>query len=32
MHGEKVLTDEGIMGTDDFVEGMLGEADHRVRR
>jgi REP element-mobilizing transposase RayT len=30
--GEKVLTDERILGTDDFVEGMLGEADRRVRR
>ena len=32
MNGEKALTDEGILGTDDFVEGMLGDADRRARR
>jgi putative transposase len=30
--GEKVLADERILGTDDFVERMLGEADQRARR
>jgi len=30
--GEKVLADERILGTDDFVERMLGEADHLARR
>jgi DNA-binding MarR family transcriptional regulator len=29
---EKVLTDERILGTDDFVERVLGEADERSRR
>ncbi len=29
---EKVLTDERILGTDDFVERVLGEADQRARR
>ena len=28
----KVLTDERVLGTDDFVERVLGEADHRARR
>ena len=32
MNIEKVLTDERIFGTDDFAEGMLGEADRRARR
>ncbi len=30
--GEKVLTDERILGTDDFVEGVLGDADRRTRQ
>ena len=30
--GEKVLTDERILGTDDFVERVLGEADQRAQR
>jgi len=30
--GEKVLTDERILGTDDFVERVLGEAENRARR
>jgi len=30
--GEKVLTDERILGTDDFVERVLGEAETRARR
>ena len=29
--GERVLTDERILGTDDFVGRVLGEADHRTR-
>ena len=29
---EKVLTDERILGRDDFVEKVLGEADERARR
>ena len=29
--GERVLTDERILGTDDFVGRVLGEADHRSR-
>ncbi len=29
--GEKVLTDERILGTDDFVERVLGEAETRAR-
>ena len=28
--GDKVLTDERILGTDDFVERMLGETDRNV--
>jgi putative transposase len=32
MNGEKALTDERISGTDDFVEGVLGEADRWPRR
>jgi REP element-mobilizing transposase RayT len=31
-YGEKVLTDERILGTDDFVERILGEADQRAQR
>ena len=30
--GQEVLTDERILGTDDFVERMLGEADPKARR
>jgi hypothetical protein len=30
--GGKVLTDERILGTDDFVERVLGEADHSAKR
>jgi REP element-mobilizing transposase RayT len=30
--GEKVLTDERILGTDDFVERVLGEAENRAKR
>jgi REP element-mobilizing transposase RayT len=30
--GHEVLTDERILGTDDFVERMLGEADPKARR
>jgi len=30
--GREVLTDERILGTDDFVERMLGEADHKAKR
>ena len=30
--GDKVLTDERILGTDDFVERVLGETDRRARR
>jgi REP element-mobilizing transposase RayT len=30
--GQEVLTDERILGTDDFVERILGEADHKARR
>jgi REP element-mobilizing transposase RayT len=30
--GEKVLTDARILGTDDFVERMLGEADRSAKR
>ncbi len=30
--GEKVLTDERILGTDDFVERVLGEAETQARR
>lgn len=30
--GEKVLADERILGTDDFVERVLGEAEGRARR
>ena len=30
--GEKILTDERILGTDDFVERVLGETDRRARR
>ena len=30
--GEKILTDERILGTDDFVERVLGEADRGARR
>ena len=29
--GEKALTDERILGSNDFVERVLGEADHRRR-
>jgi len=29
--GEKSLTDERILGSNDFVERVLGEADHRRR-
>ena len=29
--GERVLTDERILGTDDFVGRVSGEADHRTR-
>ena len=29
--GEKALPDERILGSNDFVERMLGEADHRRR-
>jgi hypothetical protein len=29
--GEKVLTDERILGTDDFVERVLGEAEGKAR-
>ena len=29
--GEKVLADERILGTDDFVERVLGEAERRAR-
>jgi REP element-mobilizing transposase RayT len=29
--GDKVLTDERILGTDDFVERMLGETDRRTK-
>jgi hypothetical protein len=30
--GQEVLTDERILGTDDFVERILGEADHKASR
>jgi len=30
--GGKVLTDERILGTDDFVERVLGEVDHSAKR
>jgi len=30
--GESVLTDERILGTDDFVEGLLAETDRKISR
>jgi len=30
--GQSILTDERILGTDDFVERVLGEADHSAKR